>query len=281
VTIKNLYISDLDGTLLNSEKKVSQYTKETLNALIAKGMHFTIATARTAASSVKILSGVNINLPVILMNGTLIYDMQNDVYLNAEIMNEKTVSKIIRTLRDHNINGFMYALIDNKVVTYYENLSTVALQDFHTERVANYFKSFEKVDCFLNIVPDNDIIYFTLIDEQKPLSALFDSLKKLPDVDAALYKDTYSDDLWYLEIHSISASKFNAVNFVRDYCKFEKIIGFGDNYNDLPFLEACDEFYAVANSVVELSEKASGVIGGNNSDGVAKYISDREEILKP
>jgi len=70
-----LYISDLDGTLLNSRKQISEFTKETLNVLIDNDVHFSVATARTAASSVKILSGLQLNVPVILMNGVAIYDV--------------------------------------------------------------------------------------------------------------------------------------------------------------------------------------------------------------
>ncbi|HBC91680.1 MAG TPA: hypothetical protein DCZ10_01920 [Pelotomaculum sp.] len=46
-----LYISDLDGTLLNSHKEMSEYTRNTVNTLIAHGGHFSIATARTAEST--------------------------------------------------------------------------------------------------------------------------------------------------------------------------------------------------------------------------------------
>lgn len=62
---KTLYISDLDGTLLNSDKEITTYTRDTLNKLMAGGLQFSIATARTASSAVKILSGLNINVPVV------------------------------------------------------------------------------------------------------------------------------------------------------------------------------------------------------------------------
>ncbi len=279
MTIKNLYVSDLDGTLLNSDKEISQYTKDTLNALISNGMHFSVATARTAASAVKILSGVNINVPVVLMNGVVIYDIQKEEYIKTEIISEHTANAIINVLKEHNITGFMYAVFDNKLVTYYESLNTIALQDFHNERVMKYYKSFEKTDCFLNITTNNKIIYFTLIDEQKPLSTIFNALKKLPDIDMVLYKDIYAEDLWYLEVYGKNASKYNAVKFIRDYCSFDRIIGFGDNLNDIPLFEACDECYAVSNAVEQLKEKATGIIGTNDSDGVARFIAGREEIL--
>ncbi|HEX9060214.1 MAG TPA: HAD hydrolase family protein, partial [Clostridia bacterium] len=71
--LQNLYISDLDGTLLNSSKEVSKYSKDIINALIKDGMKFSVATARTSGTVVKILSELNINVPLVLMNGVAIY----------------------------------------------------------------------------------------------------------------------------------------------------------------------------------------------------------------
>jgi len=44
---KTLFISDLDGTLLNKKGKLSNFTKTTLNKLIHEGLNFTIATGRS------------------------------------------------------------------------------------------------------------------------------------------------------------------------------------------------------------------------------------------
>ena len=277
---KTLYISDLDGTLLNSDKEISKYTMDIINACIEKGMYFSIATARTAASSVKILSGLNINIPVILMNGVVIYDIQQHKYIKTEKISEQTANAILYILNEHDISGFMYAISNDKLITYYENLHTEALRDFYDERVMKYYKSFEQVDSFLNKTKSSSIIYFSLIDEYERLSMVLKDLKDQPDIDMVLYKDIYTENLWYLEVYSINASKYNAVRYIREYYNFDKIIGFGDNLNDIPLFKACDECYAVSNAVYELKEKATGIIADHNSDGVARFIVEREAYCK-
>ena len=57
-----LFVSDLDGTLLNKNKEISDYSKRELNKLIEKGINFTVATARTPATVVDILDGINIKI---------------------------------------------------------------------------------------------------------------------------------------------------------------------------------------------------------------------------
>lgn len=49
--MKTLYVSDLDGTLLNSDTRLSDATIKTINALVEEGMHFTFATARSITSA--------------------------------------------------------------------------------------------------------------------------------------------------------------------------------------------------------------------------------------
>lgn len=273
---KYLYITDLDGTLLNSEKALSKYARDTINALIENGVHFSIATARTAASTTKILSGLNIDIPVVLMNGAAVFDMKQKKYIRTEEFLKPVADKIHEVIKSHGISGFMYGIAGDELTTYYENLNTRPLQEFHDERVKNYYKSFEQVDSFSNHTEGKKIVYFCLIDERDRLAEAMEDIKELQGVDAVLYREIYKENLWYLEVYSESASKYNATGFIREYCGFDRIIGFGDNVNDIPLLKACDEFFAVSNAVEELKELADGIIGDNHSDGVVRFIADRE-----
>ena len=49
-----LYVSDLDGTLLGNDTSLSQYSKDTLNAMLDQGLLFTVASARSIASLVRL-----------------------------------------------------------------------------------------------------------------------------------------------------------------------------------------------------------------------------------
>ena len=68
---RTLYISDLDGTLLDSNSIVTSHSIENINHLLQKGMLFTIATARTPATVVPLLKQLQLDLPVVLMNGAV------------------------------------------------------------------------------------------------------------------------------------------------------------------------------------------------------------------
>jgi len=174
----------------------------------------------------------------------------------------------------------MYSIANNKLSAYYESLDTADLTEYHDERVIKYGKKFEHITSFADVILKGEVVYFTLMGEQEYLTLLLADLNKLPDVDAMLSSDVYRESLWYLEIHSTHASKYNAVKYLREYCGFDKIIGFGDNFNDIPLYKACDEFFAVANAINELKVMATGIIGDNNSDGVPKFIVARENLSR-
>lgn len=66
---KILYVSDLDGTLLRSDARISEYTCEVINQLITQGMLFSYATARSYITASKVTKGLRAQIPIITYNG--------------------------------------------------------------------------------------------------------------------------------------------------------------------------------------------------------------------
>ena len=64
--LRTLYVSDLDGTLLGRDGKLSAYTARTLQALTRRGMCFSYATARSLSSAQKVMGGIALPGPCLL-----------------------------------------------------------------------------------------------------------------------------------------------------------------------------------------------------------------------
>ena len=271
--MKTLYISDLDGTLLGADAELSPYTLDTLNTLIADGLNFAVATARTAFTAVHMLSELNLTLPVILMNGVCIYDMKSNSYIHSHKINKASRRFLFDTLNEFGLYGFLYTLDD----TYYVNADSPHASNFIEERRRKYNKKFTKVDSFFDCIDEN-IIYFSVADREERLIPLYEKLKSDTEISIEFYQDIYDKDYWYLEICNANASKYNAVKYMRETYNFDKIIGFGDNLNDLPMFKACDYTCAVANAKPEVKSHADEVIDSNFNDGVVKWISQSRSL---
>lgn len=271
--MKILYISDLDGTLLNNNAILSKETINGLNSLIEKGVNFSVATARTNATVVQMLMDVNINQPVILMNGVTIYDIRSNQYIATESISQEGKRTLLDTIKKHIGAGFIYCIDSNQLSTYYENADSPAAKTFIEERERIYGKKFMKVASFSECA-DKNIVYYSIDDKKEKLEKAYNELKKCTDLHIEFYRDIYNTDHWYLEICSCTASKKNAVNRLRNLLNAEKIISFGDNLNDIPMFEASDEAYAVANAKDEVKNAATGVIDSNINNGVVKFIQN-------
>ena len=90
------FVSGFDGALYDEEKGVSPYCVFELNQLLHDGLKFTIATERTPASLLADISQIQLNLPVIAMDGAVLYDIKEMRYLacnglskqNKEVMHD-------------------------------------------------------------------------------------------------------------------------------------------------------------------------------------------------
>ena len=72
----------------------------------------------------------------------------------------------------------------------------------------------------------------------------------------------------------MEASKANAIQQLRSMLQCDRVIAFGDGKNDIDMFEIADEGYAVSNAHESLKEKATGIIGSNDDDSVAKWLEE-------
>jgi len=159
------------------------------------------------------LERVPINIPIILMNGVLIYDMQTNRYVKKELLSKAKVEQILSAMKKTGLTGLMYALSDDELITYYERLDNEALKAFVDERVRKYDKQLTQIDDF--VTADTEIIYFCFLNTDDNIHQLHNEITKIAGIRIEMYRDIYSDDLWYLEIFSDAASKYYAVQFLR------------------------------------------------------------------
>ena len=262
--MKTLYVSDLDGTLLNSQQQTSTYTNQIIEKLVDQGMLFSYATARSYYSAKPATKGLSAKIPLILYNGAFIIDNQSQEILVSNFFLKEEVNDLAHYFNQKDFYPIVYAFInEQEKFSYIPSKSTKQQLDFISTRNDKRKNQTE------NDLYQGDVFYVSCIASKKQLESFYHDLK---DRYQCLFsKDIYSQD-WWLEILPQKATKAHAILQLKDYLKCEKVVAFGDGLNDLSMFEIANESYAVENACKELKEKATGVIGRHDQDAVAHWL---------
>lgn len=275
--MKALYVTDLDGTLLDNNSRITPRSAELLNELIDSGVLFTAATARTFSTAVPIFKDVKLNCPLILMNGVNIFDPAERKTLISYPIDYDTGRRIVDIFHSHGKYPLMYFENDSKMKVEYQKLLTQSQIDYVGLRQQFYHKDFVQVEDF-SLSEGNNFIYVVTLDKKEEIEPIYNEIMSLGNLDCNFYGDTYSGE-YFLEVSTKGISKASGAKWVKEYLGADKIIAFGDNMNDMPLFLAADEAYATANACDELKAAADGIIKSNNEDAVAEFIFQREQAV--
>ena len=268
---KMLYISDLDGTLLQLNERLSAFGCQTLNQLVASGMLFSYATARSYHTARKCTAGLDAKIPLIVYNGALIVDNQTGEILTENIFSSRQAADVYALLKQCGIHPIVYSLIDGvEKFSYDQTAVPLPTRNFLDQRRGDGRDHPLTGDEHLL---DGKVYYFSCIDETARLLTADRLIREQfgEICNQVCQKDIYSGDQW-LEIMPAAASKANAARQLKNITGADRLVAFGDGKNDLPLFEAADECYAVANAHPLLKSAATGIIGSNTDDGVVKWL---------
>lgn len=267
-----LYVSDLDGTLLRSNEKTSEYTNHVINSLTEKGMLFSYATARSLITAKKATRGINAKIPLIVYNGAFVIDNLTEDILIANYFDD-SVDSVLDDLIANKVYPIVYAYIDGKEkFSFVPGLCSDGMSQFLDSRKGDIRTNAVRA---VNDLKSGNIFYITCIDEPQKLKPLYEKYK---DSYHCVYQtDIYTNEQW-LEIMPLNASKANAIKQLQSLLKCEKVVVFGDGKNDIDMFETADECYAVQNAHEDLKRIATEIISSNEEDGVAKWLD--ENVIK-
>jgi len=273
VAMKTLFVSDLDGTLLRSDETLSQFSIDTINKLTERGILFSFTTARSLVTAKKVTKGLNSHIPVIVYNGTFVMDYATEEILIANYFDEG-IGEVFYDLFRNGIYPIVYSYIDGvEKFSYIPEKCTEGMKFFLDTRKGD--RRTNEVRTMDDLIAGK-CFYITCIDEPEKLMPFSEKYRNRYHV--VYSKDVYSDFQW-LEIMPKTASKANAVLQLKDKLGCDRIVSFGDGANDINMFEISDEAYAVENAIDDLKTIATGVIGSNDDDGVAKWLIANIERL--
>lgn len=262
-----LIASDVDGTLLDDDEKVSPRTRATVAALVADGANFVLATGRPPRWIAPVVEGLGFAPLAVCGNGAVLYDPDQDRVISAEVLDVETLDWVAEQA--------------------YRALPGCGLaaervgQRAHDAATPQFVSAPDYEHAWLN--PDN-----TQVSVQEVLSApAIKLLIRLPNEHseqmraalAPLVGDradiTYSTNKGLIEVSAPGVTKASGVRAAAErlgVADRAEIIAFGDMPNDVPMLEFAGRGVAMGHSHPDALAVADEITATNNEDGVARVL---------
>ena len=272
--VKTLYVSDLDGTLLDDSSQLSAGTIATLNRIIGElGGLFTIATARTPATVVPLMQEVHATLPFIVIGGSTMWNPVTASYEHTRVINDATINAVADVFDRHHSRPFIYRRHgDNMLHAHHYGPLSEQETRFVEARQHLPLKRFLLDDKDYRHSQDEALLIFSL-NQYAVLKNIAEDLRAhVPTCQVMLYHDIFDESEGYLEIFTAGTSKAAAIRKLAREVGANRVVVFGDNRNDIAMMQAADHSVAVGNAFPEVKAAASEVIGPNTADSVARWI---------
>lgn len=271
--MKTLYVSDLDSTLLNCDAQLSFFTRDTLNALARKGMLFSFATARSAVTAEAVTEGFEGTAPIIVYTGTFIADRKTKEIIVSNTMTSEETKAVKDAVELYGYVPIVYALVGGTERFMYDpEVISGSVSEFIKTREGDS-RGVAVTGGFEGAL-QGEMFYFTFMEPRERLLPVYEYLRD--KCNCLFQPDNYTDN-WFLEVMPKAATKANGALKLKEMTGAEKLVVFGDGYNDMELFRVADEAYAVENAVEELKGIATGVIGHCDEDAVAHWLRENFE----
>lgn len=257
-----LIASDLDGTLLNSQKEISDYSIEILKKAQEKGVDFAVCTGRMYGSMEYLMPKLSFSRYSINIMGAEIYDNFTRERIYFRPLEDEHTMMIAKYAVEKKVHLNIY--LDNVLYTNFDD---------------SYRAWYHKETTTLGKVIEGDVLEF--IKGKKASKLVFisepdDALKHYKAIEEMLGGkiNICASHPRYVECSHIDAQKDKTLLVLLDMLNLKKedLIVFGDSGNDVSMLKNTGFSCCVANGWDEAKQVSNLIVESNDNDGVARTV---------
>ena len=169
-----LYAAALNDVLVGRMDSFSDYSKVELNRMLDEGIQFTIMTMRTPASYLEVARDIHVKLPVILMNGAVLYDVRNNLYLEKIEIPYEEALEIKAFIRQEGENCFTNIIEENSVIILYDELHNEGEKAVYQQLRKSPYRNYNRRE----LESGENVVYFMVVDTRKRIDRLYEAMEQ-------------------------------------------------------------------------------------------------------
>jgi Cof subfamily protein (haloacid dehalogenase superfamily) len=272
--MRSFYLSDLDKTFLHSDLSVSDYSRRIWNESVEEGKKLSIATARSLTGVRKLLRGLELREPMILLDGVVIATLEGELLHVAALERDPAEAVIGIGRRVAGMEPLLVGLEADGRESFVYPRRPNRWQKELLESMRNDRRVLD-ADPFRAMERNLKVVY---MESEEVTARLEEALREEfgDTIEIKRSADPYID-CWFMTVLHPEGDKVHAL------ARLEEIEGvdrahttvFGDSHNDIGLFEAAGRKIAVANAIDELKERADIVLPWtNDEDAVARFLAE-------
>lgn len=262
-----MIVSDLDGTLLTTQKQISSKTR---NILIEKKMHgqkIVLASGRTLESVRYAIQDFSLANYIITNNGAAIYDVEKEFFIWQDTFSIETAVKIFELYK--------------KWCQSIHICSSNYYYSYTKDTQLGYNPSIIKVKDFTSLIEKNIPICHISLLGMKPnkIKIVINEIReKFPDLEAFVMQDSFKRTKW-IDIMKKGVSKSEMISRLQSllHIDIENTVLFGDGKNDIEMLQKNGFGIAMANALPEVKSVCKDITDTNDENGIVKWL-DKNDV---
>lgn len=223
---KTLFVSGVDGILVDKNNKISAFSKVELNRMIDDGLKFTLSTMRTPASLIEPLSDIHFKYPVIVMDGAALYDVKKSEYVKEYVISGESSTELIKLMKLNEMHPHINVIIDDTLLIYYEDMEDKINNDLINKLRMSPYRNYIKRE----FPGDENVVYFMLLDHSEKIDTFDLILKTNGYYDRfkiLKYQSEEYEGYSYIKIYNKNASKDRMLKYLRDKYEIDNVLTFG------------------------------------------------------
>ena len=223
-----LFIADVDRAMDGLSTGITPFSQIMIKNMLEKGMQLTFMTLRTPAGFLEGMPDIKPKLPIIAMDGAILYDIKENRYPKVYVISAEHACNIESFIRSRGVNIFTTIILEDVLIIYYDELKNTAEKDIYGKMHKSPYRNYLNKER----PKDHPVVYMMCVDETRKIEQLVEDIKR-SDIYEELKILSYPSDDYkgysYIKIYSKNASVQNMTDYLRNMTGAEETLTFGDN----------------------------------------------------